>query len=216
MGERASVRWPESEDSRSADNRSEGPAVRRQQRRHAFRQFVLDLGVSDGLAESRQQYACLLARFETAKPLGVRRLRLYDRQLNRLRRREGCGSCCASGRYGCRVRIGRPEDAGPPRGANDLDRDAIVTFMAYNFTRFFGDVENDFRTVVAEGEVVVVEHRLSATLPNGRSYVNDYCFLFEVRDGKVWRIREYMDTRGGWKQVFGEGEPLQLVEYVAG
>ena len=112
--------------------------------------------------------------------------------------------------------LGRPEDAGPPRGANDLDRDAIVTFMAYNFARFFGDVKNDFRTVVAEGEVVVVEHRLSAILPNGRSYVNDYCFLFEVRDGKVWRIREYMDTRGGWKQVFGDGEPLQLVEYVVG
>jgi uncharacterized protein len=112
--------------------------------------------------------------------------------------------------------LGRPEDAGPPRGANDLDRDAIVTFMAYNFARFFGGVENDFRMVVAEGEVVVVEHRLSATLPNGRSYVNDYCFVFEVRDGKVWRIREYMDTRGGWQQVFGESEPLQLVEYVVG
>jgi ketosteroid isomerase-like protein len=110
--------------------------------------------------------------------------------------------------------LGRPEDAGPPRGANNLDRDAIVTFMAYNFARFFGDVENNFRTVVAEGDVVVVEQRLSATLPNGRSYVNDYCFVYEVRDGKVWRIREYMDTRGGWGQVFGEGEPLQLVEYM--
>jgi uncharacterized protein len=112
--------------------------------------------------------------------------------------------------------LGRPEDAGPPRGSNDLHRNAIVTFMAYNFARFFGDVENDFRTVVAAGEVVVVEHRLSATLPNGRSYVNDYCFVFEVRDGRVWRIREYMDTRGGWEQVFGEGEPRQLVEYMVG
>jgi len=112
--------------------------------------------------------------------------------------------------------LGRPEDAGPPRGTNDLDRDAIVTFMAYNFARFFGDVENNFRTVVAEGEVVVVEHRLSATLPNGRPYVNDYCFVYVVRAGKIWRIREYMDTRGGWEQVFGEDEPLQLVEYAVG
>jgi uncharacterized protein len=112
--------------------------------------------------------------------------------------------------------LGRPEDAGPPRGTNDLDRDAIVTFMAYNFARFFGNVDNKFRTVVAEGEVVVVEHRLSATLPNGRSYVNDYCFVHEVRNGKVWRIREYMDTRGGWAQVFGEGEPVQLVEFMVG
>ena len=112
--------------------------------------------------------------------------------------------------------LGRPEDAGPPRGANDLDRDAIVAFMAYNFARFFGGVDNDFRTVVAEGDTVVVEHRLSATLPNGRSYVNDYCFIYEVRDGKVWRIREYMDTRGGWVQVFGERDPVRLVEFVIG
>jgi hypothetical protein len=56
--------------------------------------------------------------------------------------------------------------------------------------------------------------RVPATLPNGRSYVNDYCFVYEVRSDKVWRIRGYMDTRGGWEQVFGEGEPVQLVEFV--
>jgi len=108
--------------------------------------------------------------------------------------------------------LGRPEDAGPPRGANDLDREAIVAFMAGNFARFFQGAGNEFRTVVAEGDVVVAEHRLSATLPTGRPYVNDYCFVYEVRDGKVWRIREYMDTRGGWAQVFGDGEPGQLIE----
>ena len=112
--------------------------------------------------------------------------------------------------------LGRSEDAGPPRGANDLDRDAIVAFMADNFSRFFGGVENSFRTVVADGDVVVVEHTLSATLPNGRSYVNDYCFVYEVRGGRVRRIREYMDTRGGWAQVYGEDEPVQLVEFAVG
>jgi hypothetical protein len=88
--------------------------------------------------------------------------------------------------------------------------------MAYNFARFFGGVAHTFRAVVAEDELVVVEHRISATLPNGRSYVNDYCFVYEVRDGLVWRIREYTDTRGGWAQVFGEREPVQLVGFVAG
>jgi uncharacterized protein len=111
--------------------------------------------------------------------------------------------------------LGSPEDAGPPRGANELDRDAIVAFMAYNFARFFGGVDNAFRTVVAEGNVVVVEHRLAATLPNGRPYLNDYCFIYEVRDGNVWRIREYMDTRGGWAQVFGQDRPDQLIDYHA-
>jgi uncharacterized protein len=110
--------------------------------------------------------------------------------------------------------LGRPEEAGPPSGANDLDHDAIVVFMVYNFARFFCGIENTLRTMVAEGEVVVVEHRLSATLPNGRPYVNDYCFVYEVRDAKVWRIREYMDTRGGWAQGFGEREPVQLPKFV--
>jgi ketosteroid isomerase-like protein len=112
--------------------------------------------------------------------------------------------------------LGRAGDAGPPRGTNDLDRETIVAFMANNFARMFGDVENSFRTVVAEGDAVVVEHRLSATLPNGRPYVNDYCFVYEVRNEKVLRIREYMDTRGGWAQVFGEAEPVQLLEFVVG
>jgi len=25
-----------------------------------------------------------------------------------------------------------------------------------------------------------------------------------------------MDTRGGWAQVFGEGEPVQLIEFTGG
>lgn len=58
--------------------------------------------------------------------------------------------------------LGQPEDAGPPIGANNLYRDAIVGFMAHNFARYFGGAKNEFRTVVAEGEVVVVEHRPSA------------------------------------------------------
>jgi ketosteroid isomerase-like protein len=63
---------------------------------------------------------------------------------------------------------------------------------------------------------VVAEHRLSATLPNGRSYVNDYCFVFEIKDGCIWRIREYMDTRGGWYQVFADDQPAPLMDYIEG
>ena len=64
--------------------------------------------------------------------------------------------------------------------------------------------------MIGEGDVVVAEHRMSATLPNGRPYVNDYCFAYEVADGRVTAIREYMDTRGGWLQVFG-GDPPEIL-----
>ena len=43
-----------------------------------------------------------------------------------------------------------------------------------------------------------------------QGYVNDYCFAYEVSDGQVIAIREYMDTRGGWRQVFG-GEDSQVL-----
>ena len=86
--------------------------------------------------------------------------------------------------------------------------------MAHNFSCLFMNPRNEFRSMIAEGPMVVAEHRISATLPNGRSYVNDYCFAYEVRDGKILSIREYMDTRGGWAQVFCKDEPKALVEFI--
>lgn len=76
--------------------------------------------------------------------------------------------------------LGDRDDAGPPQGLNDLDRDAIVAFMAYDYPRFFADVAFERRSIVGEGNTVLTEHRMSATLPNGRRYVNDYCFAYEV------------------------------------
>lgn len=112
--------------------------------------------------------------------------------------------------------LGKPEDAGAPHGANTLHRADIVRFMAHNFARFFGAPSNEFRAIAAQGERVYVEHRLSATLPNGRPYVNDYCFAFEVSEGRVRAIREYMDTRGGWAQVFGDEPARPMLAFVEG
>jgi hypothetical protein len=47
-----------------------------------------------------------------------------------------------------------------------------------------------------------------------RPYVNDYCFAYEVRDRKVLHIREYMDTRGGWVQVFRNDGPRALLSFI--
>jgi hypothetical protein len=110
--------------------------------------------------------------------------------------------------------LGKAGDAGPPTGSNNLDRRVIVQFMAHNFSRLFRNVKNEFRSMVAEGNLVLTEHRFSALLANGRDYVNDYCFAYEVRDGRISRIREYMDTRGGWAQVFGNAEPKPLLEFI--
>jgi ketosteroid isomerase-like protein len=83
-------------------------------------------------------------------------------------------------------------------GAHHLvGRDRIVRFLAVEFPAVFADVTVEFRAVVAEGSTVVVEERMRATLADGRSYDNDYCFVFEVHDGRIRRVREYMDTQRG-------------------
>lgn len=45
---------------------------------------------------------------------------------------------------------------------------------------------------------------MRATLAGGRPYENDYCFVFTVAGDKIRKVREYTDTRKGWRMVFGE------------
>jgi ketosteroid isomerase-like protein len=46
----------------------------------------------------------------------------------------------------------------------------------------------------AEGDRVAVETESYAELRNGRVYNNLYHFVFEVRDGKIQSVKEYLDT----------------------
>lgn len=56
--------------------------------------------------------------------------------------------------------------------------------------------------MIAEGNYVAAEAESYATLNNGRIYSNNYHFLFEIADGKVLRIKEYMDTMHAWEIFF--------------
>ncbi|MDQ0382299.1 nuclear transport factor 2 family protein [Amycolatopsis thermophila] len=46
----------------------------------------------------------------------------------------------------------------------------------------------------AEGDRVAVETESYSELRNGRVYNNLYHFVFEVRDGRIQSIKEYLDT----------------------
>ena len=63
----------------------------------------------------------------------------------------------------------------------------------------------EFKGVHAAGDMVVVEERMRATLADGGRYDNDYCFVFELENGLIRRVREYMDTAKGHRMIFGEG-----------
>jgi len=69
--------------------------------------------------------------------------------------------------------------------------------------RVFQDIQIEFRGVFADGNTVIVEERMRATLPSGAPYDNDYCFLFELDRGRISRVREYMDTQRA-RQMMGE------------
>lgn len=85
-----------------------------------------------------------------------------------------------------------------------VGRAAIAGFLADDFPKLFvSDVEVTFHGVHADGDHVIVEETMSATLANGNHYANDYCLIFELRDGLIHRVREYMDTTRGNQMIFG-------------
>jgi uncharacterized protein len=86
-----------------------------------------------------------------------------------------------------------------------VGRERIVRFLTSEFgTVFVADVTIDFGGVYADcdSDTVIVEERMRATLANGGHYDNDYCFIFELKDGRIRRVREYMDTQRG-AEMFG-------------
>ncbi|MCK1734900.1 nuclear transport factor 2 family protein [Bradyrhizobium sp. 138] len=85
------------------------------------------------------------------------------------------------------------------RGSHDIAR-----FIAHEMHKMFANIDIAFRGVYADGDVVIVEERMRATLPGGKPYENDYCFVFTVAGDRIRQVREYMDTRKGWRMVFGE------------
>ena len=66
------------------------------------------------------------------------------------------------------------------------------------FERMFRRLTDGLRmTVVATtgaGDLWALEVRSSGDLENGRQYRQEYCFMIQLRDGKIAAVREYLDT----------------------
>ncbi|MGW8554438.1 nuclear transport factor 2 family protein [Streptomyces tubercidicus] len=85
-----------------------------------------------------------------------------------------------------------------------VGREAIVRFFAQDFPRLYArDVAVTFHGVHVDGERVAVEAAMTATLANGSHYSNDYCFVIQLQDGLIHRVREYADTVRGLRMVLG-------------
>ena len=75
-------------------------------------------------------------------------------------------------------------------------RDVIVVKFLAPVRGLFedGDPKTTIDNIFAKGNVVCVESRGRGKLRNGKIYDNQYCWVIEVKDGLVWKIREYMDS----------------------
>ena len=55
-------------------------------------------------------------------------------------------------------------------------------------------MKRDAWKVIVDGDTAAVQQRLTATTLKGAEYVNEYCWIYTCRDGKVARMVEYADT----------------------
>jgi uncharacterized protein len=61
-------------------------------------------------------------------------------------------------------------------------------------TVFKGPFVIEPQAITAEGGRVAVEAISRADHTNGKTYRNEYHFLFVLKDGKIQQVKEYMDT----------------------
>lgn len=89
-----------------------------------------------------------------------------------------------------------PMVRGIPGAGVHIGRKGIVDDFLMPIRGMFrpGDPKIHIDTVASNGPLVITETRGSGALADGRAYENRYCWAFEIRDGKVFAIREYMDS----------------------
>ena len=83
----------------------------------------------------------------------------------------------------------------PGAGVHSGKKGVVDDFLAPVRGMFApGDPKTTVDTIVSKGPLVLVESRGLGKLADGRTYENRYAWAVEVRDGKIFAIREYMDS----------------------
>ena len=91
--------------------------------------------------------------------------------------------------------------SGTYRGAHEI----IDGFLARMLERLDPDAEvgRQLTALVGSDDVAVAEWSAHAVARSGERYENDYCGVFETRDGKITAVREYFDTERMGAVLFG-------------
>ena len=74
-------------------------------------------------------------------------------------------------------------------------KDEILKFMAGIGPRLEGGMDSVVSRAYADGDTVILEVTNKAKTKSGKTYENEYAFVFEIENGKIRRVREYTDTQ---------------------
>jgi ketosteroid isomerase-like protein len=90
----------------------------------------------------------------------------------------------------------RPMVENIPGAGVHRPRDTIVDQFLAPVRGMFapGDPKTTVNTIASAGDFVMCESRGLGKLADGRTYDNRYAWAVELKDGLVYRIREYMDS----------------------
>jgi uncharacterized protein len=61
------------------------------------------------------------------------------------------------------------------------------------FAAYKDDLNFHVINLIGEGNSVAAEAQSHATTRSGKTYANEYAFIFKIRDGKIASVREYTD-----------------------
>jgi len=74
-------------------------------------------------------------------------------------------------------------------------KEAVLTeLLRPLFAQFADQYTNTAHRFIAEDDYVVVECRGRVTTKSGTPYINTYCWVCRVADGKLRELTEYLDT----------------------
>jgi len=82
-------------------------------------------------------------------------------------------------------------------------KDEILKFMGAFASKIPEGMHSEITRAYADGDTVILELTNKAKVSNGKFYENEYCFVFEIENGKISRIREYTDTEKAKDIRFG-------------
>ena len=89
-----------------------------------------------------------------------------------------------------------PMGTGIPGAGGAKGRDAIIDeFLAPVRGMFVdGDPKVKMNNIFSKGPMVACETLGIGLLKNGKKYNNRYAWIIEIKDDKIFAVREYMDT----------------------